>query len=296
MKKDKVIGVYSITNILNNKKYIGSSYDIHERWKTHIKKLNKKEGNKSFQTAWNKYGIAKFKFEILEIHNEFILKNDLLNREQYYVDLYKVCNRQFGYNVRPDVSSNKGVKFLDTSKMQKASQERVGIKCILYNLDGSFFKVCETLAEASILNKGGVGFAIKSKYHKTKNFLVYPYSENYSLQIKPFVFQRNEPNKDERLKKLHSLTRGSKRDKAFGQNVSKGKLNSKTKQTKSVIQYDLINNKVNEFVSISQASRETKIPSCIIARFANTDNYIPNIQSKSNPNNFLYKWSYSTHQ
>lgn len=39
MSKEKLIGVYQIKNIVNSKIYIGSSIDIHTRWKQHLNKL-----------------------------------------------------------------------------------------------------------------------------------------------------------------------------------------------------------------------------------------------------------------
>jgi len=35
----KIIGVYKITNIVNNKVYVGSSFDIKQRWNRHLNEL-----------------------------------------------------------------------------------------------------------------------------------------------------------------------------------------------------------------------------------------------------------------
>lgn len=76
-------GVYSITNILNNKKYIGKSDNIYVRWDEHRKDLNKGvHYNKHLQRAWNKYGEENFIFEIIEKCKN----NDLAyQRERYWV-------------------------------------------------------------------------------------------------------------------------------------------------------------------------------------------------------------------
>lgn len=40
--KTKIIGIYKIQNILNDKVYIGSSIDINRRWTTH-KRMSKSQ-------------------------------------------------------------------------------------------------------------------------------------------------------------------------------------------------------------------------------------------------------------
>ena len=89
-------GIYEIRNVLNNKVYIGSSVDIPERWNEHKRELSKNNHHSILlQRAWNKYGEENFKFNILEKYSE----NELLNREQYYLDLHMTYDRNKGYNI-----------------------------------------------------------------------------------------------------------------------------------------------------------------------------------------------------
>lgn len=93
--KEKVSGIYSITNIQNGKLYVGSSNNIERRWKEHKSMLNcNKHHSTHLQNAWNKYGETNFLFEIIEECNT----NILLEREQYYIDLYASADDYFGYN------------------------------------------------------------------------------------------------------------------------------------------------------------------------------------------------------
>ena len=65
-----ISGVYKITNTINGKFYIGSSYDIEGRWDCHKKCLKGNyHNNPKLQHAWNKYGQNAFIFEILEFTN-----------------------------------------------------------------------------------------------------------------------------------------------------------------------------------------------------------------------------------
>lgn len=78
-----LMGIYFIKNIINNKKYIGSSINIDKRFKRHINELNKNiHHNILLQRSWNKYGENSFKFGIVQLINN---KEDLLKVEQKYL-------------------------------------------------------------------------------------------------------------------------------------------------------------------------------------------------------------------
>lgn len=97
--KSAVVGIYGIKNLINQKKYIGSSNHVQRRKNDHFLKLRKgKHTNIYLQSAFNKYGEENFQFEILEECKV----TELLAREQYYMDIVKACDRQFGYNLQRD--------------------------------------------------------------------------------------------------------------------------------------------------------------------------------------------------
>ena len=82
-KHNVISGIYFIENIINGKKYIGSSNDLVYRNNKHFSELKcNHHRNKHLQSAYNKYGKANFKFIIVE--NCPI--NKLIIREQYYLD------------------------------------------------------------------------------------------------------------------------------------------------------------------------------------------------------------------
>ena len=91
----KTIGIYKITNLQNNKIYIGKSTAVNYRWKKHLWFLKRnKHVNRHLQSAFNKYGENKFIFEIIE---ECSLE-DLNSREIYWINLLKSLTPSIGYN------------------------------------------------------------------------------------------------------------------------------------------------------------------------------------------------------
>lgn len=87
------IGIYKITNLQNNKSYIGKSINIERRWQAH-KSLSewKRYENKTLYRAFKKYGLNNFSFEIIEKCSE----EELNEKEQYYIKYYDSLNN--GYN------------------------------------------------------------------------------------------------------------------------------------------------------------------------------------------------------
>lgn len=100
--------IYGILNLLNGKIYIGSAVDYYHRLRTHKSKLKYNvHVNKHLQSAWNEYGQLAFEFIILEyIFN----RNDLIDREQFWINLTDCHNPELGYNIRKIAKSNLGLK------------------------------------------------------------------------------------------------------------------------------------------------------------------------------------------
>lgn len=85
-----MIGIYKITNQINNKSYIGQSIDIKRRWRDHKSKWVNQDY--PLQKAFKKYGIENFSFEVLE---ECKIE-ELNEKEIYYINKFNSYNN--GYN------------------------------------------------------------------------------------------------------------------------------------------------------------------------------------------------------
>lgn len=86
-----MIGIYKITNLINQKIYIGQSTDIESRWEDH--KFYSQKENTAIQAAFKKYGISNFSFEIIEECR----KEELDAKEIYWIAKYDTYNN--GYNL-----------------------------------------------------------------------------------------------------------------------------------------------------------------------------------------------------
>lgn len=79
-------GIYMIYCDGNGRRYVGSSVDIHKRWKDHRITLKRgRHGNQHLQNAYNKYGYKAFTYSILEE----VSRDRLIEREQFWMDLLK---------------------------------------------------------------------------------------------------------------------------------------------------------------------------------------------------------------
>ena len=76
-------GIYEIVNVVNGKRYIGSTKNFAQRWKAHRVRLKSgTHGTPPLQFSWNKYGADAFIFRKLLLCDE----HNLLFYEQRAVD------------------------------------------------------------------------------------------------------------------------------------------------------------------------------------------------------------------
>lgn len=141
-----MVGIYKITNLIDNKVYIGQSKNLKSRLGGHKSCLkHNHHSNIYLQRAYNKYGAENFKFEIIEECEE----DKLTEREQYWIDFYGGMNSNSNYNFKE--ASSPG-KFSELSR-QKMSAAKLGTKREKW--------VCEKLSQSF---KGHPGY-MTGKHH-----------------------------------------------------------------------------------------------------------------------------------
>lgn len=92
----KITGIYKITNLINNKVYIGQAVDIAERWRQHIKRAVGAEPmttNKLYPIM-QETGPYNFSWQVVEECK----KEELTAKEKYWIQFYD--GQGYGYNIK----------------------------------------------------------------------------------------------------------------------------------------------------------------------------------------------------
>lgn len=110
---EKISGVYTITCTVNGRRYIGSSGNIHGRWKHHKSALRHNwHPIVLLQADWNEHGASAFQFRVVA---KIADKTVMLIAEQALVDGYEAV--KYGYNVASGVVSSTGTHLTDEHKL-----------------------------------------------------------------------------------------------------------------------------------------------------------------------------------
>ena len=92
--KDRICGIYKITNLETKQSYIGQSVDVAQRWKDHVKcglGIEASATNRLYK-AMQEDGVWNFTFELLETCS----RDELNEKERLWIAMYKTDS--LGYN------------------------------------------------------------------------------------------------------------------------------------------------------------------------------------------------------
>ncbi len=119
----RTAGIYKITCIPTGKIYIGSSLCIRKRWYTHRTNLRRGSHNNAYlQNAWDKHGADAFTFEVIE---SVLFVEDLMSREQYYLDTLRPFKDENGFNIGMQAdAAARGRKMSDEVRAKMSMQRR----------------------------------------------------------------------------------------------------------------------------------------------------------------------------
>lgn len=162
--------IYKVTNLINNKVYIGqTSLTICQRWEAHIKKA-KMHTNRYLYDAMNHYGYNNFIVESLEeCSNE-----SLDEREKYWIAFYDSTNPDTGYNL---TSGGGGGNTWTLNPHKEATLEKSRVS----KMGENYMPITRLSLLDDIKNKLTMG-EMRKKYHRN-NRTLNTYSIKYFGEI-----------------------------------------------------------------------------------------------------------------
>lgn len=105
----KQSGIYCFVCKINDKKYIGQSVNLLDRYGKHRRKLS---GALKLVRAIAKYGWENFEWEVLELCSP----EQLTDREEYWIKEFKTTSDEFGYNIHERQEQPKHMKWSEEAK------------------------------------------------------------------------------------------------------------------------------------------------------------------------------------
>lgn len=133
-------GIYLFHNIVNNKYYVGQAIRIRKRLSSHISNYTNSKYDNPLYRAFNKYGLDKFEYKILEIipGSDFKeIRKKLDELEIKYIKEYNSFGK-FGYN--QTLGADGGILGYKFTKEQCEKQNRLKVlntteSCVVYIYD-----------------------------------------------------------------------------------------------------------------------------------------------------------------
>jgi group I intron endonuclease len=236
--------IYKIINIISKKCYIGhtKSEDPNKRFKTHLNMARKGKGCPVLREAIKKYGEENFKFEVIII----CFDEDRFHYEKEYIKKYNTMIPN-GYNILEGGAGGNGFK---GKKHSEETLKRIS--------ESSKLRLQDPLKLE--IHKQNVVHYFKNPDNRLKHSIAMKTSDKWNNAVKegrvggaslPDCLRESTNDKiSEGVKNYFKSTIDNK-----NVNIEKHRKAMAKSVGKSILQYDLLGNKINRFESIKEAGR-----------------------------------------
>lgn len=138
-------GIYKITNLVNNKCYIGQSRTLQRRLGQHRSKLkHNKHDNQHLQNSYNKYTSENFKFEVIHYVDDI---SELNYWEEYYMNIYSSYLSTKGFNNQRCINNTYTIseeQKLNLSKLNRGVSNINSKNPCLYNTKHNTYTITQS--------------------------------------------------------------------------------------------------------------------------------------------------------
>lgn len=270
MSQEAVVGIYYIENLINHKKYYGSSININERLLEHkrLLKLNQHQ-NSHLQNSFNQYGEENFVFKPFIQIDSFgysieQIKDLILSLEQTCINFFDSTNRKNGYNqakLTLGGASHFSEKDLENGRCKINKDQFNQIISLLQNDRKSYREIGEIVGVENWYIKQIAERKILTELTKDISF---PPRYNYGNKMrakfkKDIVYYRDIENKTfNEISKIIGITEFWVRRIYYYEDIPN------TGLCRKVYQFNLQGQYLNEYKSAQEASIATKNPRRLI--------------------------------
>lgn len=254
-------GIYTITNLIDNKIYVGYATNFRKRKAAHLSDLRKnKHKNIHLQRAFNRGGESNFVCELIEECPIELLPS----MENYWSNLLNSHNPKFGYNILP--TSNVGIITHSQETREKLSKSHLGKKLSQ-----------ETIEKIRKVNTG------RKHTEDAKNNMKTSLHENIKqgsiklseIQVREIIGLINSGEKSSKIARKYNVSRWTianiKYDKQW-KFIDKGFV-KQNKSRYSIEQIQQVKSRLSNNIKVREISLELNIPIGIIYKIKARPNY-----------------------
>jgi group I intron endonuclease len=235
--------IYLVTNLVTQMKYVGQTKadDVNKRWQEH-KRCKKESIGRYLLHAYMKYGIDKFKYQIICV----CFDDDCNRYEEEYIKKYNTI-APYGYNLKAGghfTQHHPDTRALMSSRMKELMT------------DAEKKRRSDSLKGEKHWNYGKhISEEQKEKIRITQRKV---WANMSPEERKKICEQRKE--------RIKNIQKRAPLNNAQLAGLELGRKKGIVRRSKKIGKYDMNGNLLEEFISISHAARSTGFSNCPIAR------------------------------